>query len=284
MVWYSAGVASWLRRGMHALLIILVGLAVAALYLRWREPALIFYPEREFDDAPDRHDWAFADVWLTAADGVRLHGWFLPAPAAAGAAPATILFFHGNAGNISHRFDKLAILRELGVNVLIIDYRGYGRSDGRPGETGTYLDAQAAYDHLRTARNCDPRRILLYGESLGAAIAVDLATRVPVGGVILEEPFTSIADVGQGLFPFLPVRWLVRHKYDSLAKISRLNAPLLLFHSRQDEFFSIRHAERLLAAAPDPKQLIELQGGHNDAFLVSRDVYEEGLREFLSRR
>ncbi len=265
---------------MHYVLIILGLLVLFALFLRWREPSMIYYPARGLDDSPDRHGWEYEDVWLTTADGVRIHGWWLPRSSNA----ATILFLHGNAGNISHRFEKLAFFRELGAAVFILDYRGYGRSDGVPSEAGTYHDAQAAYSFLLNTEHRTPSNLVLYGESLGSAVAVELATRVPVGGVILEEPFTSIADVGQAMFPFLPIRWLVRNKYDSLGKIDRLNAPLLIFHSRQDEYFPIRHAERLLAAARDPKQLIELHGSHNDAFLLSADRYRQGLLEFLLHR
>ena len=194
----------------------------------------------------------------------------------------TILFLHGNAGNISHRMEKLGIFRGLGVDTFIIDYRGYGRSEGVPNEEGTYRDAQAAYAYLTKTLNREPKTIVVYGESLGAAVAVDLAAKHPVGGVIIEEAFTSVGDVGQKMFPFLPVRWLVRNKYDTLSKMGRLNAPLLIFHSRDDELISFRYAERLLAAAREPKQLVELRGGHNDAFLTSATTYRSALQQFLS--
>jgi uncharacterized protein len=248
-----------------------------ALLVVWREPGLIYYPSRDFDPTPNR---AVEDVWLTTADNVHIHSWFVPAGTNA---PLTVLFCHGNAGNLSHRTEKLAILHELAVDVLIFDYRGYGRSEGKPDEQGTYRDAQAAYEYLTRTLNREPRTIIVYGESLGAAIAVDLASKVPVGGAIIEEPFTSAGDVGQKMFPFLPVRWLVRNKYDTLSKVAGINAPLLILHSRQDEFFPLSHAERLLAAAHEPKRLVELRGGHNDAFLVSSETYRTALKDFLSR-
>lgn len=236
---------------------------------------MLYYPGRQPFPTPP----GITDLNLTASDGVRIHGWMIPA-----SGPLTALFLHGNAGNISHRSEKIDILRSLGVNVCIIDYRGFGRSEGAPNEQGTYRDALAAYDHLTKALNREPKTIVVYGESLGSAVAVELATRVPVGGVILEEAFTSVGDVGQKLFPFLPVRWIVRNKYDTLSKMSRLKAPLLIFHSRDDEMFEYGHAERLLAAAPEPKRLIELRGGHNDAFMTSVETYRAGLREFLQVR
>jgi uncharacterized protein len=266
------------KRLMNLLIAIVVVLVGFALYLRWREPSMIYFPDANIGETPDRLGLRYQDVWLTTADGVRINGWFLPAGTNA---PLTILFLHGNAGNISHRFEKLAILRDLGADVLIIDYRGYGRSEGKPDEQGTYQDARAAYDHLTKTLNREPRTIVVYGESLGAAVAVDLASKVPVRGVIIEEAFTSVAAVGQRMFPFLPVQLLVRNKYDTLSKITGINAPLLIFHSRDDEFFSMRHAERLLAAAREPKRLVELRGGHNDAFLASGETCRGALKNFL---
>jgi alpha-beta hydrolase superfamily lysophospholipase len=262
---------------------------VVALWLRWNEPRMIYYPARQIDQTPDQLGLQYDDVTLTASDGVRINGWFLPAVASAKAGvpsrtdPAlTVLLFHGNAGNISHRFDKLAALRELGVDTFIIDYRGYGRSDGKPDEPGTYRDARAAYDYLIQQRKAAPRSIIVYGESLGSAIAADLATKVDVGGLVLEEAFTSIGDVGQKMFPFFPVRWLVRNKYDTLSKMPRIKVPLLILHSRDDEIFNIRHARRLFAAANDPKQLVELRGAHNDAFLVSAATYHAAMQKFFA--
>ncbi len=261
----------------HYILLLLFGLTVLALLLRWREPSMIFYPMREMYGTPDQAGLKFEDVWLTTSDDVKIHGWYVPA---AGTAATTILFLHGNAGNISHRLEKLAILHNLGAATFIIDYRGYGRSEGKPDEPGTYRDAQAAYDWLAKQHS----QIILYGESLGSAVAVDLAVKTPVAGLIIEEPFTSIADVGQKMFPFLPVRLLAKNKYDTLSKMSRLRAPLLILHSEEDEMFPMSYAQRLLAAAPEPKRLVKLHGSHNDAFLVSATAYRQALADFLAAR
>ena len=256
-------------------------------FLRWREPSMIYLPDRQLEAAPDAAGLSYEDVFLTTADGARIHGWFLPAPRDLPSSPFTLLFFHGNAGNISHRLDKLAVFHELGASVFIIDYRGYGRSEGQPSEEGIYRDAQAAYEYLtgkaqpHGAPHLEARSIVVYGESLGSAVAVDLASKVTVGGVVLEEPFTSIGDVGHEKFPFLPIRFLARTKYDSLGKIGRINAPLLIFHSRDDEYFPIRHAQRLFAAAREPKRLVELHGRHNDAFFTSTDTCRDALKGFL---
>jgi fermentation-respiration switch protein FrsA (DUF1100 family) len=269
-------------------LIIVVPAAYVLLcvFLRWREPSMIYHPFRRLEATPDAAGLSYEDVFLTTADGVRIHGWFLPAlrsPITDHRSPITILFLHGNAGNISDRIDTLAVLHQLGAGILIIDYRGYGRSEGQPNEPGTYRDAQAAYDYLLQQRGVRPQNLVLYGESLGTAVAVDLASKHHVGGVVLQEPFTSVGDVGKSMFPVFPVRWLVRNKYDSLSKIGRINAPLLIFHSRNDEVFPFSHAERLFAAAHDPKRLVELRGGHNDAFFTSMDTCRAALKEFLGR-
>ena len=218
---------------------------------------------------------------MTASDGIHINGWFLPATSPS-PAKLTILFFHGNAGNISHRLEKIGIFRDLGVDTFIIDYRGYGRSEGQPNEEGTYRDAQAAYAYLTQQRKLSPHSIVVYGESLGTAIAADLASKLQVRGLILEDGFTSVADVGQKMFPIFPVRWLVRNKYDTASKLPRMHVPLLIFHSRQDEMFPYEYAERLLAAAPAPKWLVELHGSHNDAFWQSQVVYRQALREFFA--
>lgn len=249
------------------------------LWLRWSEPRMLYYPVRPIDQTPDQLGFKYEDITLTTSDGVRINGWFLPG---GHDARLTILFFHGNAGNISHRFEKFAVFRELGADTFIIDYRGYGRSEGQPNEHGTYRDAQAAYDYLTQQRKIAPRAIVAYGESLGSAVAADLATKVEVGGLILEEAFTSTGDVGQKMFPFFPVRWLVQNKYDTLGKMPRIKVPLLILHSRDDEFFDMRHPQRLLAAANNPKQLVELRGAHNDAFLVSASVYRTALEKFFA--
>ena len=263
---------------MNLLLLIGGSLLAAALFLRWSEPHMIYFPLREIEQTPAAIGLPFEEVTPRAADGVQIHGWFVAANVAA--AP-TVLFFHGNAGNISHRLEKLAILHELGMSVLLIDYRGYGRSEGKPDEPGLYLDARAAHAYLTRMRGIPERQIILYGESLGSAVAVDLAAESQVGGLILEAPFTSVADVGRDVYPFLPVGLLARSKYDSLGKIARIRVPLLVLHSREDEIFPMRHAEQLLAAAPEPKRLVELAGGHNDAFLVSENNYRGALQEFI---
>jgi fermentation-respiration switch protein FrsA (DUF1100 family) len=269
-----------LRRVLWTFLTLVALAGALVLLLRWYEPHLIYFPARALDGTPAALGLPFEDVELDTADGERIHGWFLPA---GGPAPVTVLLLHGNAGNISHRFEKLAALRMLGADVLIVDYRGYGRSSGRPSETGTYRDADAAYGYLVRTRGIDPRRLVVYGESLGSAVAVDLAARTAVGGLVMESAFGSAVDVGQEMFPFLPARLLVRNRYESASKIGRVRAPVLILHSRDDEFFGWHHPQRLYDAAHQPKQLVELRGGHNDAFVVSSQAYSAALSAFFGQ-
>jgi len=262
----------------------LAGIAAVLLFLRWYEPRMLYYPNvptRDLERTPDAVGLTYEDVVLMSSDGVRIHGWFLPAPLTTGNR-LTLLFFHGDAGNISHRIDKCRVFLDLGFDVLVVDYRGYGKSEGRPDEQGTYRDALAAYEYLTRQKHVLPRCIILYAESLDTGVAVELAAREPVGGVVLEAPFTSISDVAQRIFWFLPVRPLVRNRYDSLGKIPNIQAPLLILHSRHDEYFKLRHARRLLDAARSPKRLVELTGKHAEAFFVSESICREALRQLVA--
>lgn len=266
-----------LKMAVHTLLLALIPIAAISLWMRLNEPRMIYFPERALATTPQQLGMKYEDAWLTAADGVRINGWFMPSPRPSG---LTVLMLHGNAGNISHRFEKYAVFHQLGWNVFAPDYRGYGNSAGEPDEAGLYLDARAAYRYLMEQRGVDPHKLIVYGESLGTAIAIDLLSEVAAAGLVLEEGFTSAPDAGQEIYPFLPVRWLMRSRYDSLSKIGRIRARLLIFHSREDEFFPIRHAQKLLEAAPSPKELVELHGGHNDAFIQSGEIYQNALRRF----
>ncbi|MBI2320942.1 MAG: alpha/beta hydrolase [Chloroflexi bacterium] len=221
----------------------------------------------------------YEEVWLTASDGVRLHGWFVPGPR-----DLVWLWLHGNGGNISHRVENIAFIqRRLGASVFIFDYRGYGLSEGRPSEDGLYRDADAALAYLRIRPDLDARRVVLFGRSLGTAVAVDLAARERVLGLILESPLTSIPGLARALYPFLPLEPLLRTRYDALAKIGRVAAPLLVIHSRDDEVIPYQQGQALFAAAREPKRLYTLTGArHNDTYLRGGDGYWQALDGFLA--
>jgi hypothetical protein len=254
------------------------GALLLALYVG--QAGLLYLPElpsRELAATPREVGLAYEDVRLETADGVGLHGWYLPARDAR----ATLLFFHGNAGNVSHRLDSLRIFHGLRLNVLIFDYRGYGRSEGRPTEEGTHRDALAAWRHLVEQRGEPPQRIVLFGHSLGAALAAWLAAREQPGAVILESAFTSVPDLAAELYWWLPARALARLDYATLEYVREIRSPLLVAHSRDDEIIPYRHGRALYEAAHAPKTFLELRGDHNAGFLISGDDYLRGLDAFL---
>jgi hypothetical protein len=269
---------------MNALLYML--LAAALLYtaltgwLFFMQPRLIYYPGmpgRDIGLTPEAIGLAYQDITLGTTDGERLHGWFVPHPSAR----ATLLFAHGNAGNISHRLESIRLFHELGLAVLIFDYRGYGRSSGTTTEQGTYRDADAAWRYLVDERGISPEAIVLFGRSLGAAVIADLAARTRPGAVILESAFTSVPDMAARLYPWLPVRWLASYRYDNAEKVRKFTAPVMVIHSRDDEIIPFGQGEQLFAAANEPKQFLELDGGHNDGFHISREVYGPAVEAFI---
>lgn len=251
------------------------GVLVGLVYLK--QDGLIYLPTSTLVTTPAEHGMDYEDVHFTTQDGVRLHGWFVPAPEPRG----VLLFFHGNAGNLSHRMASIRIFRELGLSVFIFDYRGYGQSEGRPSEAGLRQDARAAWAWLRETRGVPAEEIVVFGRSLGAAVAADLAAAHPPGALILESAFTSAADLGAEVYPWLPVRLLLRHRHEVIETLPDVRAPLLIAHSRHDEIVSFRHAERLMAVAPDGAVLLEMEGGHNDGFLRTGARYVRGLETFL---
>jgi len=192
-----------------------------------------------------------------------LNGWFYPAAGLKPSDGCVFLFLHGNGGNISHRLPRVETLLETGASVFLIDFRGYGRSAGRPGEKGTYLDAQAACRWLRQ-KGFAAEKIIALGESLGGGIASELAVREKLGGLILQSSFTSLPDIGAELFPWLPVRWLASIRYDTVSKLPDIHCPVLIMHSREDDLIGFHHAEKNFAAAHEPKMLKIISGDHND--------------------
>ena len=248
-------------------------------YFRWLERKQIYFPTREVELTPEAIGLCFEDVYFNASDGVMLNGWFIPAINS----ETTLIFCHGNGGNISHRLGSIAIFNRLGLSVFIFDYRGYGRSDGRPSEEGTYLDGRAAYDYVvgRKGVNCD--KILLYGESLGGAIAYELAATAKVSAVITQGTFSSIVDMGKAIYPFLPVRLLVRTEYDTVSKVAKVKVPKLIIHSVDDEIVPFEQGRKLFSHACEPKEFYEMRGGHNDAIFAYESEFCKRLSDFLSK-
>ena len=253
------------------------GVLVLVVYLmQARMLYLPHVPGRSLDRTPAAIGADYTDVSIRASDGVRLHGWFLP-----GDSDRVLLFFHGNAGNISHRLESIRQFLQLGLSVLIIDYRGYGQSEGRTTEQGIYRDAEAAWQYLLEINGTPEGRILLFGRSMGASAAAYLAARHRPLAVVVESSFTSVPDIAGEYYPWLPVRWLSRLRHSTEGFVRQADCPVLVIHSRDDEIVPFRHGEAIFAAAGEPKVLLELRGTHNDAFLRDEHNYLAGLREFL---
>lgn len=271
-----------MRMMWHVLGILLAVYGGLALLLYFSQSRLVYYPEtgREIIATPVRIGLPFEDIRLTASDGIGLHGWFVPAPQPRG----TVLFLHGNAGNISHRLDSVQMFHRLGYNTLIFDYRGYGNSGGTPTEQGTYRDAEAAWRYLTEQRQVPACRIVLFGESLGGAIAAQLASTRKPAALVIASGFISVPEMAQHLYPYLPVRWLARIRYDTRAYLRTVTAPVLIAHSPQDEIIPYEHGRALFAAAPPPKQFLELAGGHNDGFIFMREEWVRALGDFLGKQ
>jgi len=255
--------------------------AVLLLAVYFGQSSLLYLPgipSRELTANPRDIGLAHEEVRLVTADGVRLHGWYIPASRARG----TLLFFHGNAGNISHRLESLQIFHQLGLNVLIFDYRGYGRSEGQPSEPGTRQDARAAWRYLVDTRGESPQRIVLFGRSLGGALAAWLASHEQPGALILESTFISVPELAADLYWWLPARWLARLQYRTRDYLAGVRCPVQVIHSRQDEIIPYRHGQSLYEAAHPPRTFLELRGDHNTGFIISGDTYIQGLDSFLS--
>lgn len=252
-----------------------------ALLLFLFQPSLVYHPEigREIVATPQQAGLSYEDVRLVTADGIALHGWFV---SAGNPARGTVLFLHGNAGNISHRLDSLQMFHRLGYNTLIVDYRGYGKSNGKPDEQGTYRDAAAAWDYLTQTRNIPPARIVLFGESLGGAVAAWLASRQAPAALVIASGFTSVPDLAADLYPLLPVRWLSRFSYDTRAFLQASSVPVFIAHSPDDDIIPFRHGRALYEAALGPKRFLELAGGHNTGFIFMRETWVQALDEFMN--
>lgn len=254
------------------------------LLMRLFESRLIYFPgyQRTLISPPASLELPTERIEFTSEDGITLASWLIRSES--DSTGRWLLICHGNAGNLSE-FDRpthYAGLRRLGLNLLAFDYRGYGESGGSPSESGLYRDAQAAYGYLREKQGVPADRIIVFGHSLGSAVAVDLASRVPVGGLIVEGALTSAVDRGQELYPYIPVRWIAGSRFSSIEKISKVEAPKLFLHAVGDEVIPLAHGRRLYQAAPPPKTFVELQGGHGDAFDVDSASYFGSIARFLS--
>jgi hypothetical protein len=220
---------------------------------------------------------SYEDVTITSDGQEKIHGWFI----SANSARATLLFCHGNAGNISHRLESIQQFNRMGLNVFIFDYPGYGKSDGRPNEQSTYRAALSAYNYLVNQRAIPPEQIVIFGRSLGGAIAAWLAANCKAHLLIVESSFTSIGDAAAFHYPYIPARLLMRFDFNSKQLLENINIPVLIVHSPDDEIIPFKHGQELFKAANEPKQFLEISGSHNDGYIISGDHYENGINSFL---
>jgi fermentation-respiration switch protein FrsA (DUF1100 family) len=273
--------ASFWRRLLRLLITVVVAYGLVLLLIRLFESHLIFFP-----NVPDRlaGDWnprglSVEDVWLNSADGVKLHAWWISSPRA----KFTFLAFHGNAGNIANRTDIYKFLSDTPANVLAVEYRGYGKSEGRPSETGLYLDAEAGYQFLVNGKAIRPVEIISFGQSLGTAVAARLAAQRKVGGVVLEAPFPSASAVAQRTFWFLPgLPLLVRKQFNTKNHLDHIRTPIMIVHCTQDPVMPFGMGEETYQGAHSPKVFIRIDGYcHEEASVISPVRYRAALLEFL---
>ncbi len=274
--------AAWVKRRLINLAIgVTLGLAIGSLMIRLLENRMIFpaprYPQCFVP--PEAFGLKAEEIWLTTSDGVRLNGWFFPHAGSS----RVLLFFHGNAENIGTGLGRTKVLSSLGLNILAVDYRGYGKSEGSPDEEGVYRDAEAAYRYLTDQRGFRPKDIIIHGVSLGGAVAIDLASRVECGGLIAESTFTSARDMARHAFLIPLFAYVPKSQFKSISKIAAVRAPVLVIHGKRDELIPFSMGEQLYLAAPAPKSFVAMGfAGHNDVLLVNTEVYLHSLRTFLS--
>ncbi len=260
-------------------LICLVVLILACLYLFYPriENFFVFFPDTAFECTPDEFNLHFTEVYFHSEDGKRLHGWFFSLKRES----PVILFCHGNAGNISHRLENVRLLLEQGLQVFIFDYRGYGKSSGRPSEKGLYLDGLAAYDYLVNRERVPAANVIPFGRSLGAAVAMEIALNRRVRSIILESAFTSIREMARGITLFHLFSFFLPAHYNNLRKIGSVAVPKLIIHGTEDEIVSFSMGEKLFGAAKEPKYLLPVkEAGHNDTLIVGGRRYLETISKF----
>lgn len=260
------------------LLSLAIGYFVLLIFMYVLQSQMVYHPQKKLEYTPQDIGLLFEDVRFSTEDDLELHGWYIPASNA----DATVLYFHGNAGNISGRLQTIRLLHDLGLNVFIFDYRGYGGSEGSPSEAGTYKDALAAWDHLTSERGLPSSNIVIMGRSLGGSVAAWIAAQKKPAAVIIESTFTSAPNLGAELYSWLPVRHILKYEYNTLENVKQIEVPFFIAHSVDDEIVPYHHGKELFKAANDPKKFVELRGSHGSGFLDTGDRYRQALHEFLT--
>ena len=268
-MWYNF---VWIGGAAVALYLLLV----AGMFLFQRR--MLYYPSKDFVFTPEDVGLKYEEIIFRTRDKKRLHGWYIPHERAS----FTLLFCHGNAGNISGRVDTINVLYDLGLNIFVFDYRGYGKSEGRPSEKGTYRDVEAAWQYLVEQKKVAPETIIVMGRSLGGPVAAWLANRVQPAGLIVESAFTSLSDIARVHYPWLPVRWMLRHRYPTQEYLQQVRCPTLLAHSREDRLIPFIQGKSLYHSAGGPKQFLAMKGFHGEAFIQTGPRYTRALQRFIN--
>lgn len=237
---------------------------------------LVYFPSKDIIATPDSIGLVYEDVELRTNNNTKLHAWYIPKKDA----KTTLLFLHGNGKNISYRLDLIQILNSLGMNVLIVDYRGYGKSEGISTEKNTYDDARIAWKYLLENKNTKPEDIIIFGRSLGGAIAANLGSEVNPKGMILDSTLSSTKEFASDVYPFIP-QSMIDFSYGASKYLKDINSPLLVLHSMDDEIIPYKHGRKVFQSANEPKRFVTLQGSHNESFLVSRELYIKSIQRFL---
>ncbi|MEE9441512.1 MAG: alpha/beta hydrolase [candidate division Zixibacteria bacterium] len=252
---------------------------IILIFVYFMQHKMVYFPSYTISVTPQEANLEYEDLYLTTNDGVKINAWYVPTDSSR----ATIILCHGNGGNISHRLETIELFNRLNLSVLIFDYRGYGKSEGRTTEEGTYKDAEAAWDYLIEEKNVPPERIIVFGRSLGGAVACWLAREKNLGVLIVESSFTSIPDIAAKLYPYLPVRLIARFDYNSGEYIKDIKSPVLFIHSPDDDLVAYDLGKKLFEEANEPKEFLEISGGHNEGFLSSGSHYRNGIKNFLDK-
>ncbi|MBC8390815.1 MAG: alpha/beta hydrolase [Actinobacteria bacterium] len=268
-------------RIIYIFLAILAGIIIIyfsfAVYLFLNQSKYVYYPTKEIISNPSYLGLEYEDIFFKTSDNISLNGWYIPVENSKG----IILIFHGNGGNISNRLELIDMFYKIELTTFIFDYRGYGRSEGEPSEGGTYLDAEAAWNYLVSERKIKPGNIILYGRSLGGPVASWLAKENKPEALIIDSTFTSIKDIAEKLYPYFPVRRFFKFDYPTVDYLKKVNCPILVIHSRSDNYIPFSHAMKLYDEANTPKEFLEIMGDHNSSLILSKDIYMEGIDSFI---
>ncbi len=267
-----------IKRIVNNMLTVLLGLVLLNGFIYIQQPSITFFPHKTIEQTPQEWGLEYENVFLKTADEVRLHAWYIPHEGS----NKTLLFFHGNAGNISHRRSSIEIFNRLGLNIFIIDYRGFGKSAGRPSEQGLYKDATAAWLYLTNERNINPDEIIIFGRSLGGVVATELASRTQPKALIVESTFSSARDIADAMFTVVSRIIILRYEFNVLENIKQVTSPVLVLHSPDDEIVPFKLGKKVFNAANEPKNFVEMKGGHNTGLLMSQPEYETELAKFIA--